>query len=432
MISDANPEFLKPVEPEEFLPPIGQWATLGGLVLLIGFSAAVTLASVLKYKVTVKAPATVRPAGELRIVQATREGTVKSIAVKENQLVQQGDAIAYIDDSRLQTQKNQLQTNIRQNQRQLTQIDAQMRTIDVQVSAEGNRIERTIASAQAELSRIQRDYQDKQITTQAQVKEAEAALELAGEELTRYQKLANTGAIAQLQIKEREAALKTATARLQRVKTALNPSAAPVRAAKEQIAREQAAGEAALATLRREGEMLTQRRIEIQNQIERDRQELQQIETELTHTIIEAPSDGTIFQLNLRNQGQFLRPTDTVAQIAPNHNFLVIKSLVQTQERDKIAVGEEVDMRIEACPYPNFGTLKGTVTEISADAITPVTAGNAATAYEVTIEPATLSLNSGGHECILQPGMEGRADILAREETILTFILRKARLLTDF
>ncbi|NEO29879.1 MAG: HlyD family efflux transporter periplasmic adaptor subunit [Symploca sp. SIO3C6] len=432
MVSDANPEFLQPAEPEEFLPPIGQWATLGGLVLLVGFSAAITLASVLKYKVTVKAPATVRPAGELRIVQATREGTVKSIAVKENQLVKQGDAIAYIDDSRLQTKKNQLQTNIRQNQRQLAQIDAQIRTVDEQVAAEGNRIRRTIASAQAELISIQRDYQDKQITTQAQVKEAEAALELASEELTRYQKLANTGAIAQLQIKEREAALKTATARLQRVKTALNPSAAPITAAKEQIAREQAAGEAALATLRREREMLTQRSIEVQNQIERDRQELQQIETELTHTIIAAPTDGTIFQLNLRNQGQFLRPTDTVAQIAPNHNFLVIKSLVQTQERDKIAVGEEVEMRVEACPYPNFGTLKGTVTEISADAITPVTASNGAAAYEVTIEPASLSLKFGEHECNLQPGMEGRADILAREETILTFILRQARLLTDF
>lgn len=432
MISDANPEFLQPIEPEEFLPPMGQWATLGGLVLLIGFGAAITLASVLKYKVTVKAPATVRPAGELRIVQATREGTVKSIAVKENQLVKQGDPIAYIDDSRLQTQKSQLQTNMRQNQRQLAQINAQIRTVDVQIAAEGNRIERTIASAQAELSSIKRDYQDKQITTQAQVKEAEAALELATEELARYQRLANTGVIAQLQIKEREAGLKTATARLQRVKTALNPSAAPVTVAKEQIAREQAAGEVALANLRREREMLTQRLIEIQNQFERDTQELQQIETELANTIIEAPTDGTIFQLNLRNQGQFLRPTDTVAQIAPNHNFLVIKSLVRTQERDKIAVGEEVEMRVEACPYPNFGTLKGTVTEISADAITPAIASNAATAYEVTIQPESLFLNFGEHKCTLKPGMEGRADILAREETILTFILRQARLITDF
>ncbi len=37
--------------------------------------------------------ATVRPLGDLRIVQAATEGTVKSIKVKENQVVKQGEAM---------------------------------------------------------------------------------------------------------------------------------------------------------------------------------------------------------------------------------------------------------------------------------------------------------------------------------------------------
>ncbi|MEH1892378.1 MAG: hypothetical protein V7K92_23980 [Nostoc sp.] len=46
------------------------------------------------------------------------------------------------------------------------------------------------------------------------MQEAEAAAELAREEMNQYQQLGNTGAIAILQIKEKEQAFKAAVARL--------------------------------------------------------------------------------------------------------------------------------------------------------------------------------------------------------------------------
>jgi len=49
------------------------------------------------------------------------------IYVKENQVVKTGDAIAIIDDSRLQTKRSQLPTNIQQAQLQLVQINAQIK-----------------------------------------------------------------------------------------------------------------------------------------------------------------------------------------------------------------------------------------------------------------------------------------------------------------
>jgi multidrug efflux pump subunit AcrA (membrane-fusion protein) len=105
MLSQSNSDYLPQVQDNEFLPPLGRWTTLGGLVLLTAMGIAITLASVVKYKVTVKAEANVRPTGELRIVNAATEGSVMSISVKENQVVKTGDAIATIDDSRLQTKK---------------------------------------------------------------------------------------------------------------------------------------------------------------------------------------------------------------------------------------------------------------------------------------------------------------------------------------
>ncbi|MEI2581528.1 hypothetical protein [Scytonema sp. PRP1] len=50
------------------------------------FQLAITVASVTKYKVTVKAQAHIRPAGELRIVQAATEGRADIISKEETVL----------------------------------------------------------------------------------------------------------------------------------------------------------------------------------------------------------------------------------------------------------------------------------------------------------------------------------------------------------
>jgi HlyD family type I secretion membrane fusion protein len=443
MLNESSLEFLRPVQSDDFLPPISRWSTLGGLFLVGACSAGVTLATVTKYPITVKAPATVRPAGELRIVQAATEGTVKGILVKENQVVTKDQAIAFIDDSQLQTKKRQLEGNIQQSQLQLVQMAAQLNALDTQRNSEVQLMNRTIASAQADLSRNQRDYQERRITTWAEVKEAEAALELAREEIKRYQQLGNTGAIAQLQIKEKEQAFKSAQARLERAKATLNPSAAPVAIATEQIAQDKAIGESTLATLNKEQESLISAQAEIQNQLNRDRQELQQIESDLKKSTIKAPADGIILKLDLRNVSQVVRPGESIAQIAPSNASLVVKARVAAQDigkvqlckAEKVSDCEEgkVQLRVSAYPYPDYGTLKAAVRAITPDAITPQGNGVGATApyYKVTIQPEKPYFVRSDRQYSIQSGMEVTADIISRKETILTFILRKARLLTD-
>jgi multidrug efflux pump subunit AcrA (membrane-fusion protein) len=49
----------------------------------------------------------------------------------------------------------------------------------------------------------------------------------------------------------------------------------------------------------------------------------------------------------------------------------------------------------------------------------------------VTIEPDTLMLKNGVKKCQIRSGMEGRAEIISKEETVLQFVLRKARLFVN-
>ena len=431
MLKTSNSPSLPPLKADEFLPPISRWTTIGGLVLIGGVGLAITLAAVLRYNIAVKAEATVRPSGELRLVQAGLAGTVERIEVKPNQLVQQGDIIARLDRAPLETQRQQLQGNIQQSQVQLSQMNAQIQLLDAQLAAESRSINQSVTVAQAELDRDQQQYTEQQITAQANLAEAEAALELANSELQRYQQLADTGAVAQLQLEEKLATVRSAEAQVARARAALNPSNAPVAIAQQRIAQTQTTGTATLANLNRERESLIQRRSEIQAQLIRDQQDLQRIELELEKSIVRATSDGIILQLNLRNPDQVVQSGDTVAEIAPSTNALLIKARVQTQDIDHVQLGQRTQLRITACPYPDYGTLSGKVTAIAPDAITPPANPNGTRYFEVTIQPDTLTLGTGDRQCQLQAGMDAEANIISRQETFLQFILRKARLLAN-
>ncbi|NET03328.1 MAG: HlyD family efflux transporter periplasmic adaptor subunit [Symploca sp. SIO2B6] len=498
MVSTPQPKFLPLAQENEFLPPISLWMKLSGVFIVGGVGIAIILASVAKYKTTVKAPAFVRPTGELRIVQAASSSSIVSISVKENQAVKKGEVIATLDDSRLQTRKSQLQSNVQQSELQLTQFNAQLQASKRQISAETQRIQTAITVAQAELEHHSRGHQDRQITTAAHVAEAEAnlrlahnqwqqaqaqlksaqatlssieaALEAAKSRRNRYQPVAELGALSQDQLEEaqltvnqqeqaveaqkatieaqkqtieqQKQAVEAAEARLQHALAAINPSNAEVKMATERISQQKASGEATIAILNREKEALIQQRIEVQKQLERNKSELEQVEKDLSKTIITAPADGIILKLNLRNSGQTVQPGEKIAQIAPSNTPWVVKALVTAADIGKVKTDQKTQLRISACPYPDYGTLKGVVTSVSPDAITsqnnsntePLTAKNSSQAnafYEVTIEPESLSLSQGNHQCYIQLGMQGRVDIISREESVLRFFLRKARLITD-
>ncbi|MGJ5631392.1 HlyD family efflux transporter periplasmic adaptor subunit [Nostoc sp. CALU 1950] len=457
MVNVHNTDFLQPIQTDEFLPPISRWITFGGLFVLCVLGLAIPVATVAKYKVTVKGQAFVRPSGELQIVQAATEGQVMQIHVKENQVVKAGDAIAIIDDSRLQTKKSQLQTNIEQAKLQLVQIKAQIHTFNSQIVAETAKINRIITTTKAALSASQRQYQDKKITAVAEFQEAQAnldstraALNAAKLKQKRYESVAQGLSRdkleeSQVATKQQEQAVAAAIAKKQRAEAALNPSHAEVEIATERIAQEKYAGESNKAALEKERQGMIKQQIEVEQQLKRDNRELKQVENELNHTTITATADGIISKINLHNPGQTVRPGDEVLQIVPSHAKQIVKAVVASEDKSKLKIGQQVQMRVSACPYPDYGTLKGKVEAISPDTMTSPNNTNGSPSYansnpkasvsgafyHVTIEPESLFLGKGKNLCPIQLGMEGRVDIISREETVLQFFLRKARLIAD-
>ncbi|MEG3941772.1 MULTISPECIES: HlyD family secretion protein [unclassified Microcoleus] len=355
---------------DQFLPPVSRWTSLGGILMVATFGGAIALASVTKYSATVKAEAIVRPAGEVRVVEAATEGTVESIAVSENQTVKAGDTIAVVDGSRLGTQNKQFQDIINQSQAAAQQINQQLRDLENQI----------LASAQL--------------------------------------KSTQNGSSAEQEL----------------VESALVKIAASLPDVAEKLGRSR--------------RVLLVKRSTIQQQLTQAKKQLNQVESQLKNSVIRAPADGTILKLEVQNTGQTVQAGSAIAQIVPSDVPLVVKAKVTSQDIARIQIGQPVQIRISALPFPDYGTLKGTVSEIAPDAIAPQNPANnsGGSYYEVSIKPEQTYLTklqstsrqffgnsqvNVPRQYSIQSGMEGRADIITGQQTVLTFILRKARLLTD-
>jgi HlyD family secretion protein len=450
---------------QDSLPPISRWTSLAGIFLVGSGCTMITLSSWVKYNVTIKASGVVRPVGETRLVQSEIESTVKYILVKENQIVKQGDVIANLDIEELLIKQSQVGGNIHQIKLQLVQIDSQILTLGTQILAEKRVINRIVAAAKAELVRSLHEYQIQRINTNTEylaaltsldkedigLRKAEADLNFAKADRDRYQLLSQTGAVgrrefeekklvveqSKLNLEQEKESINIAQIKLLSTKAAINPTNANVIIAEEHIPQETAQGEASIAVLNKEKESLIQKKVELQTQLKEYQKDLEQLKTQLKKSIIVATSRGIILKLNLRNPGQVVRVSESVAEIAPNDAPLVIKAMIPTSEIRKVNIGQEVKLRVNACPYPDYGTLKGYVKSISPDTVTGEiknadTAQNTPNSYfQVTIKPESRSFGNSDRKCLIQSGMDASADIISRRETALQYILRKARLISD-
>jgi HlyD family secretion protein len=179
----------------------------------------------------------------------------------------------------------------------------------------------------------------------------------------------------------------------------------------------------------------------IQNDIDSANKEVEQLDEAIENSTIRTPVAGTIFGLDVENVGQPVRNGARIAQIIPKNVPMVIKANVPVDALGQVEVGQSVQLRVSAYPYPDYGTLKGKVSAIAPDAVTAQNQNNnnsdegsfpaAAAYYEVTIQPEKSYLTRSNKQYNIQPGMGVTADIISREETVLTFLLRKARLIAD-
>jgi HlyD family secretion protein len=144
----------------------------------------------------------------------------------------------------------------------------------------------------------------------------------------------------------------------------------------------------------------------------------------LDQKIIRATANGIVVGLDVHTVGGVIEPGATLLEIVPIEDNLVIEARIRPTDIDNVTSGMEADVVFPGLPRREMPRLMGTVTYVSADAITDQ---RTAVSYFV----ANISLLRGEGQKLddhpLLPGMPAEVYIKTGEQTPFAYLTQSFR-----
>ena len=143
------------------------------------------------------------------------------------------------------------------------------------------------------------------------------------------------------------------------------------------------------------------------------------IQSRVERTSIRAPLDGVINQLNYVTADAYVRTGEVLLEMVPTGSDLIVETQIDPKDIGEIILGQEVKISLTAYNPANYGRIDGTVTGISADAISDQQTG--LQHYLVDVSIGSKLYEDDGSEVTILPGMVASIDVLSGKRTILEY-----------
>ena len=139
----------------------------------------------------------------------------------------------------------------------------------------------------------------------------------------------------------------------------------------------------------------------------------------VSRTDIVSPVDGVVKALQYNTIGGIIKAGETIAEIIPSNEMLLVEASIMPQDRGRIWNGQEVNIKVTAYDSAIYGQLKGNIVDISGD--TFMDEGTRMPYYAVKIESTTKGFGGGKP---IYPGMVAEVDIVSGERTVMSYIMK--------
>ena len=158
------------------------------------------------------------------------------------------------------------------------------------------------------------------------------------------------------------------------------------------------------------------------NTADRDRlrEQLRSQETRLGDMVVRAPVAGYIDALTPTGPGQAIGPNDMLMKLVPAEEGLLIEARVANEDIGRVREGMPAVVKVRAFDYLRYGTLRGTVRKVAADASPERDSG--ALRYTVTVLTDRQRLGEVPGSQELAPGMMVDVELEVGSRTILSYL----------
>ena len=147
---------------------------------------------------------------------------------------------------------------------------------------------------------------------------------------------------------------------------------------------------------------------------------MEKLQDNLARTVLRSPVEGVIKSLSVATVGGVVKPGDTVLDIVPAGDRLVIEAKLPAQDVGYVSVGQATLVTLASMDAIRFGRLKGRVINISPDTL--VTANNLPY-YKVKVEVDQAYFERRGARYSLVPGVQVICNIQTGRRSVFEYLL---------
>lgn len=367
------------------------------------------------------------PSQKVQMIQNLEGGILQEVLVQENQIVNKGDIIIRIDNALAASQVRDAVTKADEHEAAIFRLNAEIeesrnlvfpdnfKQTDSQILDSQQSIFRARREQlQAELSVLRSQYSQKQqeiVEMKSRKEQLERSLELVKQQRAIAKPLVDQGIYPQVDYLALERDISSLQGDIDALRLAVPRIQSVAGEASRRIEQRQAEFRAkALDEMNsRRGEMNSLREI------------LSAGEDRVTRTDIRSPVRGTIKQINLNTLGGVVRPGESILEIVPLDDTLLIEARVRPSDIAFLHPGQKAMVKITAYDFSIFGGLEGVLEAISADTIEE---DDGESFYKVKLRTKKNAINYQGEELPIIPGMTASIDILTGKKSILSYLLK--------
>lgn len=406
-------------------------------LLVLIFATIVVASMTFRVEVIAKGQGRVVPVGRVQVVQSEFGGKISEIDVANYQKVQKDEVLLEFDTTEFAARANIVRAAMTKLEDELGRIGALISVIsDINLDAGSGKISsehvakfkfRTKKSASNNLhddllsaeigsllSKVREyetrfEYLDSSVAVKsANIRRIDAAIEFWAERLQMTEEMYAKGAYSRSDLLNVQEQFVSLEAERSIVETELIVE-------ESNESRLIAEIQSWLASTR---STLLNRKVSVESQLEELFQELTISSRRMDAAIVRSPVNGMVTELITFTEGGVVQGGDELMRIVPIERPVEIEALFSNRDMGFLQTGQQSRVKLDAYPFERFGTLDGTVTEISADSIGTPTG---VLAYKVRVLPDTRGIEVNGELLPLRPGMTVEVDVITSDRTLISY-----------
>ena len=391
------------------------WAIALFVVLAFGWAA------IAEVDRSVRGMGSVVPSSKLQVVSNLEGGVVEEILVKAGEPVRKGDILVRLSPTLTGADFGSSNAEISALRAKIARLEAEVQgiapdygeaptsQIAIEQSLYAARMTELESAVSVGVARV--NQSDRAVVeAQSMLEARRSTLSAVEQELAMIRPLVETKVIPRVDLIKIENEALVARKEVDSAEAALARARAGVAESRAMAARERS------DWLSRSASELAQAQAELNAK----QLQLPALSDRVDRTIIRSPVTGQVNRVLVTTVGGTVAAGSPIAEIVPSQDALYVEAMIRPADIANVRLGQNALVEITAYNRAIYGTLDGTVTSISPDAVSDERSGE--TFYTVEIQTQERLLDNEGKPLRIGPGMVANVNLLGEKRTILSYV----------